>query len=160
MQIALHHEAQCGKLTGPIGNDGVDTQHAIADEEGLEAGKRAADAQVDFLSGVGGLRLVLVGRGERANRLKDVIGDECREVGTYALRKYGGKKQDMDNANGLVYAPHTIDHLERNVLSLAIAIQPQTQRLATAGFLLNLLYTSVKCVPSHCISASCPLSPS
>lgn len=64
----------------------------------------------------------------------------------------------MDNANGFVHGSHAFNDFECDILPFAITIQPQAKRLTTPGFLLNLLYTLVKSIPTNCIFASYPLS--
>ena len=89
LQIALHDEAERGKLTGTIGHDRIDAQHVIANEERLESGERTPDSQIDFLSRVCRLGLVLVGRRQCANCLEDVVRNQGGEVRSFLSREAG-----------------------------------------------------------------------
>ena len=89
LQIAFYDEAKRRELAGTVGHDRIDAQHVIANEERLEPSERTSDSQIDFLSRVRSLGLVLVGRRQRANCLEDVIRNQGGEVRSFLSREAG-----------------------------------------------------------------------
>lgn len=76
LQIALHDEAQRGKLAGAVADRVGHFGSGVAEKQRLEASEHTADSKVDFLPRVRCFGLVLIGRSQRADRVPNIGGDE------------------------------------------------------------------------------------
>mmetsp|Transcript_3467 Transcript_3467/g.13749 ORF Transcript_3467/g.13749 Transcript_3467/m.13749 type:complete len:390 (+) Transcript_3467:1250-2419(+) len=109
-------EAQSRRETRTVGNQrGVQVAVLAVKVHGEMAAEGDADLEVQLLPGIDGIRLVLVGFPQVAQRVENVLGGHRGELGPKDLLR--------------VELPHLRDRdshdLEADVLSLAVAVQPQ-----------------------------------
>eukprot|EP00982_Pelagococcus_subviridis_P004504 29205-Pelagococcus_subviridis.AAC.2 len=126
--LPLHDEPERGELARTVAHDRAAAvlvrageSESVLKQHRVEPRERSAQAEVELLSHVHGFRFVLVGGDEGVQRSRHVV-----------VRQRGESR--AEDAQRRLHAAADVHDLERDVLALAVAVEPQDEPRGVSRF--------------------------